>query len=389
MKTLVVAAGREGPIRAGHPWIYSRAIVRGLDVVEPGDPVRVEGPYGNFLALGYAHPRTPIAVRVLSLDDEPVGPPLVARRLEAALALRAALLPADTDAYRILNGEGDWLPGVVVDRYGDVLVLQCLTAGAARLAPLVVEALVDRVGPRTIYERSEGAVRSEEGLESVRRLLWGVEPPPVLEVQERGMRLLVDVVRGQKTGLFLDQRDNRHLVGGLARGARVLNAFAYTGGFAVAAGRGEARSVVSIDTSRAALTLGSEAWQRNGLPAERAAWIVADVFEWLRASQDSFDLIVLDPPPFARRRRDREAALRGYRDLNLQALRRLAAGGWLLTCSCSQHLDRQSFREVVAHAAAAAGRPAQVVAELGHPPDHPTALPHAEGEYLKALLLRA
>lgn len=389
MRTLKVAAGREGPIRAGHPWIFSGAITGGLEMVEPGEAVRVEGPHGRFLAVGYAHPRTTIAVRVLSLDDEPVGPALVARRVEEAIALRATVVPPETNAYRLLNGEGDRLPGVVVDRYADVLVVQLLTAGAARLGAALVEALVARLAPRSVYERSEGAVRAEEGLESVRGLRWGEEPPPALEVREDGLCLLVDVAAGQKTGMYLDQRENRRLVRGLAREARVLNAFSYTGGFAVAAGLGGARHVVSVDTSRGALALAEEAWARNGLPPDRAEWVAGDVFDWLRAGRESFELIVIDPPPFARRRRDREAAIRGYRDLNLQALRRLARGGWLLTCSCSQHVDAREFREIVAQAAGAAGRPAQVVAALGHAPDHPTMLAHPEGEYLKALLLRA
>jgi len=389
MKVVEVAAGREGPVRAGHPWIYSRAVVRGLEAVEAGDAVRVEGPGGGFLAVGYANPRTTIAVRVLSLEDEAVDAALVARRVDAALALRSAVVPRGTDAYRVLNGEGDRLPGIVVDRYGGVLVVQLLTAGAARLGPALLEALVARLAPRTVYERSEGSVRAEEGLGGARGVLWGDEPPATLEVREHGMRLVADVVRGQKTGMFLDQRENRARVRALARDARVLDAFAYTGGFAVAAGLGGARAVVSVDTSRSALALAEQAWLLNGLEADAATWVEGDVFDWLRAGRDLFELIVLDPPPFARRRRDRDAALRGYRDLNLQALRRLAPGGWLLTCSCSQHLDRGSFREVVAHAAGAAGRPAQVVAELGHAPDHPTALAHPEGEYLKALLLRA
>jgi 23S rRNA (cytosine1962-C5)-methyltransferase len=202
------------------------------------------------------------------------------------------------------------------------------------------------------------------------------------------MRLLVDVVHGQKTGLFLDQRDNRARVRPLAAGRRVLNAFGYTGGFAIAAALGGAAHVVSVDTSRPALELAEAAWTENGLDADRATWIEGDVFEWLREPGPPFDLIVLDPPPFVRRRRDLTPGLRGYKDVNLQALRRLAPGGWLLTCSCSQHLDRAAFRQVVAVAAADAGRAMQLVSEHGHPPDHPTALAHSEGEYLKALLLR-
>lgn len=388
LRTLTLRPGREGPVRAGHPWIFSGAIASGLASCEPGEPVRIAAANGHFVALGYANPKTTIAVRVLALEDVAVDRTLVLRRLDAALALRRATLPADLTAYRVLNGEGDGLPGVIVDRYGDVLVCQILTAGAARLVPLLVEALLERLAPRTIYERSEGGVRAEEGIAGARGVLAGAEPPARIEIDELGMRLLVDVVHGQKTGFFLDQRDNRARVRALASGRRVLNVFGYTGGFTVAAALGGAEHVVTVDTSRPALALGEEAFARNGLATELATWVEGDAFDWLREGREPFDLVVLDPPPFVRRRRDLAAGLRGYRDVNLQALRRVSPDGWLLTCSCSQHLDARGFREVLSHAAAAAGRQARVVATLGHPPDHPTALAHGEGEYLKALLLR-
>src|SRR5579884_2809835 len=378
MRRIVLKPGREGPVRAGHPWIFSGAIAHGLEDVEPGEPVRVCAASGAFVAVGYAHPRTSIAVRVLSLLDEPIDAALVRRRLDEAVALRRAVLPPDLRAYRVLNGEGDRLPGVVVDRYGDFLVCQLLTAGAVRLAPALVDGLVARLQPRGVFERSEGGVRAEEGLAGTRGVLAGEPPPP-----------FVDIAHGQKTGFFLDQRESRARVRALAAGRRVLNAFAYSGAFAVAAGRGGAAAVVSIDTSRPALALAEAAWKANGLPAERARFVVADVFEQLRVERERYDLVVLDPPPFVRRRRDLAAGLRGYRDVNLQAWRRLAPGGWLLTASCSQHLGREAFRDVVAAAAADAGRVATLVAEWGQPPDHPTALAHPEGVYLKVLLLRS
>jgi 23S rRNA (cytosine1962-C5)-methyltransferase len=388
MRTVTLKPGREAPVRAGHPWIFSGAIASGLDGAEPGEAVRVTATGGAFVAAGYANPRTAIAVRVLTLDDEPVDAALILRRIDDAQALRRVVVPAETTAYRVVNGEGDRLPGIVVDRYGEHLVCQMLTAGAARLAGPLVEALQTRLAPRGIYERSEGGVRAEEGIGGTRGVLAGEEPPARVVVTEQGMRLVADLLHGQKTGLFLDQRDNRGRVRMLARGTRVLNAFGYTGGFAVAAALGGAAHVVSVDTSRPALELGEAAWAANGLPPDAATWIEGDVFEYLRAARDRFDVIVLDPPPFVRRRRDLASGLRGYKDVNLQALRRLAGGGWLLTCSCSQHLDRAAFRHVVAAAASDAGRAMQLVEEHGHPPDHPTALSHPEGEYLKALLLR-
>jgi 23S rRNA (cytosine1962-C5)-methyltransferase len=389
VRRVVLKPGRDGPVRGGHPWIYSGAVATGLDGAEPGEPVRVCAAGGRFVAVGYANPRTPIAVRVLGLEDEPVDAALVARRLADALALRGAVLPPGCRAYRVLNGEGDRLPGVVADRYGDFVVCQFLTAGAARLASAVVGTLRERLSPRGVFERSEGAVRSEEGLAGARGVLAGEEPPARLVVEEEGDRFLVDVLHGQKTGFFLDQRESRARVRTLARGRRVLNAFAYSGAFGVAAGRAGAGEVVSVDTSRPALALAEAAWTENGLDPAAARFVAADVFEFLRADPGGWDLIVLDPPPFVRRRRDLTAGLRGYKDVNLQALRRLAPGGWLLTASCSQHLSREGFRRVVMAAAADAGRPAALVTEAGHPPDHPTAVGHPEGEYLHVLLLRA
>ena len=389
MRRIVLKPGRVGPVRAGHPWIFSGAIASGLDGAEPGEPVTVRAAGGRCVAAGYCNPRTPIAVRVITLGDEEVGPALIAQRIDEALALRRATLAPELDAYRVVNGEGDRLPGVVVDRYGAVLVCQFLTAGAARLAPAVVEALSARLAPATVYERSEGGVRTEEGLPPERGVLAGAEPPSRIAIVEAGVRYLVDVLHGQKTGFFLDQREARLRVRQLAGGRRVLNAFAYSGALSVAAGLGGAAEVVSVDTSRPALALAEATWAENGLDPSRVRIEVADVFDWLRATSERFDLIVLDPPPFVRRRRDLSVGLRGYKDVNLQAFRRLAPGGWLLTSSCSQHLPASAFREVVAAAAADAGRTPAVVAEWRHPPDHPVLLAHPEGEYLKVMLLHA
>ena len=389
MRRVTLQPGRERPVRAGHPWIFSRAIASGLEGAEPGEPVEVRSAGGAFVAAGYGNPRTSIAVRVLTLEEEPVDARLVRRRVDEALALRRATLPAALAAHRILNGEGDRLPGVVADRYGDFVVCQFLTAGAARLVPAVVEALQETLAPAGIYERSEGGVRAEEGIPGARGVLAGIEPPPRIVIEENGARFLVDVLHGQKTGFFLDQREGRACVRALAAGRRVLNTFAYTGGFAIAAGLGGATKVVSVESSRPALELADAAWNENRLDPAAAEFVQADVFEYLHGTRDRFDLVVLDPPPFVRRRRDVDAGLRGYRDVNLQAFRHLAPGGWLFTSSCSQHLSRAAFREVVAAAAADAGRQPVIVAELGHPPDHPVAVAHPEGEYLKSLVLRA
>lgn len=388
MHDVVLKLGRDRPVRAGHPWVFSGAVASGIAERAPGDPVRVRAHDGRVLGVGYANPRTTIAVRLVSHEDEPLDDALVVRRVDEALAVRRACLP-DATALRVLNGEGDRLPGVVVDRYGDVLVCQLLTAGAARLAPSILAALAARLAPRTIYERSEGAVRREEGLPDATGVRAGVDPPVPFEIEEAGARFLVDVVRGQKTGFFLDQREARARVRALASDRRVLNTFAYTGAISIAAALGGARTVVSVDASRPALALAEQAWARNPLAEASGRWIEANVFEYLRAADETYDVVVVDPPPFVRRRTDVAAGLRGYKDVNLHALARLAPGGFLLTCSCSQHVTADVFRDTVAAAAADARRRVRVVAEWGHPPDHPVALAHPEGRYFKAMLVAA
>jgi len=386
VRDLTLKAGRDRPVRAGHPWIFSGAVVSGLADATPGEAVRVRAYDGRVLGVGYANPRTTIAVRLLAHEDVAVDAALIARRVDEALAIRAALLPGVT-ALRVVNGEGDRVPGIVVDRYGDVLVCQLLTAGAAALAPTLFDALRDRLAPATIYERSEGAVRREEGLADSTGVRAGAEPPVPFAIDEDGMTFLVDVVGGQKTGFFLDQREARRRVRTLARDRRVLNTFAYTGAISIAAGLGGARVVESVDASKPALALAAQAWARNMLLDDRARFVAANVFEHLRASDETYDLVVVDPPPFVRRRGDVAAGLRGYKDVNLHAVKRLVPGGLLLTCSCSQHVTRDAFRETVGAALGDAGRPGRVLAEWGHAADHPVALAHPEGQYLKAMLV--
>ena len=246
---------------------FSGAIASGLEGAAPGEAVRVMAANGRFIAAGYANPKTTIAVRVLTLDDEAVDARLIGRRLDEALTLRRAVLPAGLEAYRVVNGEGDRLPGVTVDRYGEFLVCQFLTAGAAQMAPAVVEGLVERLAPRGVFERSEGGVRAEEGIAGVRGVLAGEEPPALIEIVEDGARFLVDVAHGQKTGFFLDQRESRRRVRELAAGKRVLNAFAYTGALSVVAGLGGAAEVISVDTSRPALEIAERAWLAERAPA--------------------------------------------------------------------------------------------------------------------------
>ncbi len=383
---VVLKPGRDHAVRQGHPWIYSGAIAGVEGDGERGAVVEVHAADGRLLGRGTWNDRTSIAVRMLTHGAEPVDDALVGRRIDAALDLRRAV--TGSDAWRVVNGEGDLFPGLVVDRYGDFLACQFLTAGADRLKPAVVAALVARLGPRGIFERSEGNVRTAEGLARVSGVIAGEEPPPQLEIGESGRRYLVDVRSGQKTGFYLDQRPNRDRTATLAAGRRVLNLFAYTGGFSIAAAAGGAAHVVSVDGSASALAQAEAAWRLNGFTDERATFVQRDVFAYLRAESAPADLVILDPPPFARRRADHDRALAGYKEINVQALRLCAPDAFVLTFSCSQHVGDAEFVGAVAAAAADAGRDCQILERLGPGIDHPQLLAHPEGRYLKGLLLR-
>ncbi len=389
--TVLLKEGRDGPARAGHPWIFSGAVAGVEGTPLPGAFVRVVRGDGVVLGIGSWNPRGSIALRMFTRAECPIDADFVRTRLRDARGLREnlGLIGADT-GYRLVNAEGDGLPGVVVDVFGEFAVLQLLSAGAERLRQPLLDALVGEHRLRGVFERSAGSARRVEGLSDVVGLAAGEEPPQEIEIDENGARLLVDVRTGQKTGFYLDQRGGRALVRHLAPGRRVLNAFAYTGAFAVAAALGGATEVVSVETSGPALDLARRAWALNpGVASVPADWLGADAFEVLESEceRKRFDLIILDPPPFARHRADLDRAMRAYRDLNRRALEALAPGGLLLTFSCSPHMSRESFSRAVAGAARPPLR-IQIAAQIGHEPDHPVLPAHAEGEYLQGLLLR-
>ena len=380
-------SGRDHPVRLGHPWIFSGAI-RDLDrSAEPGALARVYAADGSLLGVGYCNPRCTIAVRLLTRADEPIDAAFIHRRVAAALALRRAGVGADTTAYRLINGEGDGLPGILVDRYADVLVLQCLTAGADRLKPWLLDALLAELAPRAIVERSEGSVRQAEGLGASASTLHGTAPAEVV-VRENGLEFAVVPGGGQKTGHFCDQRLNRALVRDLAAGRRVLDAFAYSGGFAVHAAAGGAARVVAVDSSARALTAAAHNSALNRIGDGRVELVVRDVPRFLRECDEIFDLLVLDPPALVKQRKDLARGTRAYKDLQLRAFRRAAPGALLITFTCSQHVDGTLFQRIVAGAASDARREVQVLRRLGPGADHPVALGHPEADYLHGLLLR-
>jgi 23S rRNA (cytosine1962-C5)-methyltransferase len=379
--------GRDAPARGGNPWIFSGAIARSEpSTLEPGTMVEVRDANGALIGAGYCNTSTTIAVRMLAWGEAPSLDVIVERRLRDAVTLRESVVRSDSNCYRLLNGDGDGLSGVVIDRYADVLVMQLLTAGAERMRGRVTGLLADLLHPRAILERSIGAVRRQEGLEDSVGVIAG-EPIAEVEALENGRRIIVDFEHGQKTGYFLDQRENRARVARLSRGARVLDAYCYAGGFALAALDGGASHVTAVDTSARALGSARRNLELNGCSEDTGSLVHDDAAKFLRETSERFDLIVLDPPPLARSRKDAERAGHLYVELNALAIRALAGGGKLMTFSCSAHFRGDDFVHAVAISQAKTERKLRILEHLGPGPDHPVLLGHAEGEYLTGLLL--
>ncbi|MEO8696761.1 MAG: class I SAM-dependent rRNA methyltransferase [Acidimicrobiales bacterium] len=385
--TLSLRPGKERSLARRHPWIYSGAVERLRGHGEPGDVVVVRDSTGRVLGRAGYNAASQIVGRMWTFDDAVVDDSFVAKRIEAAAARRRSLDDV-TNAARLVYSESDGIPGLIVDRYDDVVVLQFTAASAERWRGVIVDVCRSLDGVNSVFERSDLDVRKLEGLPPATGLLAGAEPPAYVEIVEHGCRYLVDVRRGHKTGFYLDQRENRRLVAQSAAGCRVLNLFCYTGAFSVAAMRAGAASVVSVDSSAHALEIAGNNADLNGVTA--AEWVKADVFTYLRELRDAgttFDLIVLDPPKLAASAAQVRRAARGYKDLNWLAFRLLAPGGHLATFSCSGLMDTDLFTKVVAGAALDARREVAVVAHLDQASDHPVLLSFPESAYLKGLML--
>lgn len=387
---MTLRPGRDKPVRAGHPWVFSGAVGK-IEPREPeaGQPCRVYSHEGEMIAAGYVNPSSRITCRLAAFDKNLTwDESLISARLDQALALRERLLPPQTDCLRLVNSEGDFLPGIVVDRYGPGLVLELTTAGADRLRDSIVRLLREKTRPEFIYENSSSPPRVEEGLSEARGILLG-ELPENLTVLEHGHRFRVDPAGGQKTGFYLDQRENRVLAARCtADGARVINLFCYSGAFSVYCASAGASRVVGVDSSRPALELAAENLVLNGLDPATHPTVRADAFQYLRENPGPFDLAVVDPPPLARRSTHVQKACRAYKDINRLALTALSPGGVLLTFSCSGHVDSRLFRQILFAAALESGREARIIAAPGPGPDHPVSIRHPEGEYLKGLLIQ-
>lgn len=390
---IVLKYGRERPVLHRHPWIFSGAVDKAD--AQPGGLVSISDHSGNFLAQGYYNPKSQIVARVLSWDEsETINADWWRKRLEAAISARAAWVERENlTGYRLVNAESDGLPGLIVDRYGDVLVLQSLTLGIEAVKKVLVEILVEVLHPAAIFERSDADVRHKEGLEDVVGPLYGEMPSMPLLLEEYGLHYPVDIVSGHKTGFYLDQRDTRRWIlnSYAANNAEVLNAFSYTGAFGVCAALAGARRIVNVDSSQPALDLSQEAMRINNFESVECEYVAADVFQLLRVYRKDgkqFDLIFLDPPKFAHSARDVERAARGYKDINLLAFQLLRPGGVLVTFSCSGLIDPDLFQKIVFGASLDAECHAQIVGWLGQPPDHPVLLSFPEGRYLKGLICR-
>jgi 23S rRNA (cytosine1962-C5)-methyltransferase len=380
---------REVPVQRGHPWIFSGAVESVEGSCDAAGVADIFDAKKNWLARGFYNEKSQIRVRVLTWEKESIDRDFFTRRLRQAFALRKRHLSAATTAYRIVNGEGDFLPGLIVDRYDLFLVCQFFTAGMALFKEDIVEALVSLDPITGIFERSEGRISGEEGLDPAMGVLSGETPPEKIPIEENGYKFFVDIRRGQKTGFFLDQRDNRAFLSTLARDRTVLNCFSFSGAFSVYAFGGGAKEVVTLDSSMAALELAEQNLELNGFTDAPGEILKGDAFAYLKEIDRKFDLIVLDPPSLAHKRSDLDAATGGYKFLNLHALKHLNPGGVLLTFSCSQHLSIDLFQKVVFGAAVDARRKVAVIKRLSQPLDHPFSLHHPEGEYLKGLALIA
>ncbi len=388
---ILLNPNREKSLLRRHPWIFAGAI---HSVDEPsvasGATVDLISSEGHFLARASYSPISQIRARVWTFIDEPVDKEFFRKRIRAAIALRLTLnVQRNSNAYRLIHAESDGIPGLIVDRYDDVLVLQSLTAGSEFWKETFADLLMEETGIQNIYERSDADVRELEGLKPITGILRGAITNLQLPITEYGLRFQVNIATGHKTGFYLDQRHNRHRVGEFAKDRDVLNCFCYTGGFSIHALANGARSVLSVNSSADALALLEENIVLNRVPADRHTSLEGDVFQLLRKFRDenrTFDMIILDPPKFAPTAAHAEKASRAYKDINLLAFKLLRHGGMLFTYSCSGGIDAALFQKIVASAALDAGTDATIIEHLSQGSDHPVSLHFPEGAYLKGLV---
>ncbi len=377
---------RESRVRSGHPWVFSSDIENAEAGVQPGNVVEVHSDKGTFLGKAFYNPNSMITLRMLTYKDEPVNEAFFRRRIETAWAYRRQ--HCDPESCRLIYSESDFMPGLIVDKFSDVLVLQCLSLGMERWKDTIVKLLNEIVSPRGIYERSDVPVRRLEGLEQTTGLLSG-EVPQRVDMRENGILFSVDVMNGQKTGFFLDQKENRLEVMKLSKDQRVLDCFCHNGSFALHAARGGAKEVLGVDISEEALEVARENARRNGL--ENVRFEAHNCFDHLRELTDAkekFDVVILDPPAFTKTRAQVESALRGYKEINLRGLKLTREGGYLVSCSCSQHVSEQQFIDMINIAARDAKKHVRLVEMRSQGHDHPVLPASPETRYLKCAIMQ-
>lgn len=393
---ILLRKGREKSLKRRHRWIFSGAVQNVPTDIPNGATVEIKSATGEKLGWGSYSPNSQIRVRMWSFDiSEKINTVFFKKQLKTAIHARHLIFgDKDINGYRIVNAEADGLPGLIVDRYQNYLSCQFLSAGAEYWKETIVSCLnelLQESGIVGIYERSDASVRRKEGLKPTTGVLSGETPPEFVEISEFGLKLLVNIRNGHKTGFYLDQRDSRQQLTNFSAGKEVLNCFSYTGGFGCRALQGGAAAVVNIDTSAPALAIATQNAQLNGLDLSRLTNIQKDVFTVLRDYRDAnkqFDVIVLDPPKFAESAAQVQKAARGYKDINMLAMKLLKPGGVLFTFSCSGHISAELFQKIVADAALDAGRVAQIINYLNQGPDHPIELSFPESAYLKGFICR-
>ena len=382
MARAILIPGKEKRVYSGHPWVFRSDIARVEGDFTPGDIVDVTSSKGRFLAKAYYNPQSQIALRVMSLKDEPIDRAFIFRRVHEAIEYRRSF--ADLRSCRMIFAESDRLPALIVDSFGDVLVLQCLALGMERYKQDVVDALVEELHPQGIWERNDVPVRRLEGLELTTGLLYGTVPDRV-EMSENGVRFLVDVKEGQKTGFFLDQKENRAAIAPFVKGKTVLDCFTHTGSFALHAGHYGAAEVTGVDISGYACAFATENAKLNGLE-DRVRFVEANAFDLLSEQSRAgvkYDVVILDPPAFTKTRAAVDSATRGYKEIDLRAMKMVRPGGYLITCSCSQHISPEAFKQIVNDAAHDAHVQLRQVEFRTQGRDHPILPAAPETQYLK------
>lgn len=393
MNSIILKAGREKSVLQKHPWIFSGAIANIEGTVSPGEIIRLLDFRKKFLAYGYYNRASQIAVRILEWDEtKRVDEAWWISKIANSIGRRLLFAEdEDTDSYRLIFGESDLLPGLVVDKYSDFLVTQFLTAGVEAAKPTIISALVEFLKPSGIYERSDADIRSLEGISTANGLLVGINPPDKLEIKEHNKRFMIDIAGGHKTGHYLDQRENRLAIRKYATNIDILDCFCYTGGFSINALASGANSVTLVDSSKAALNMAQANIKLNGLLDDKVRFIESDVFEFLRKTEQSgrlYDMIILDPPKFAASKTHLKKALSAYKDINMRAIRIIKPGGLLVSFSCSGIVSAESLKIALFWASIDAGKSVQIIEKLGQPSDHPILLSFPESEYLKGYICK-